>query len=230
MNSMRTFVYILLVCVLGISFSCTRPAPRKVNNDPFPVKYENDLFSIKMPKGWEYDDSGWKGLDSMQNEVDFYSEKSPVWFHVVKAFMPIQWKNIDEATEMAITARTFLTTDDVRLMNRVDSIFVGGYPASILYFANFVDNDTIIQKQFVTYLQDSHIVVYFNENFYLNDWDIAQEIGDDIICNVKLKKVKNPLESDSIIKQRVDNAIDNNKIDKKYMDRAKQVLDELNSK
>ena len=42
--------------------------------------------------------------------------------------------------------------DNVELIQEIDSVEVGGYPSCILYFANYVDTDTIIQKQFVTYL------------------------------------------------------------------------------
>lgn len=181
-------IFAVLLCA-----ACSSPTPKTSKKEPYPIKYENELFSIHMPEGWDYDDSGWKGLDSLQNEVDLFSQNAPVWFHIVKTFMPIQWKNILEATEMAITARA-MSGDKVQLIERIDSVEVGGYPASILYFANFVDNDTIIQKQFVTYLEDSHIVIYFNENFFPDNWKNAQEYGDQIIKTIKLKKVKNPLE------------------------------------
>lgn len=219
MKLYRSLTVFLLVV---FAVSCTRPTQKISKEEPYPVKYENELFSINMPKGWEYDDSGWKGLDSLQNEVDLFSRNAPVWFHIVKAFMPIQWKNIDEATEMAITARA-LSGDNTQLIDRIDSVEVGGYPTTILYFANFFDNDTIIQKQFVTYLEDSHIVVYFNENFYPNQWESAQEYGDRIIETVKLKKVKNPLEQDGAMKKVVQDA----SIEEKYIERGKQVLDEM---
>ena len=219
---MKLYRSLTIFLLVVFAVSCTRPTQKISKEEPYPVKYENELFSINMPKGWEYDDSGWKGLDSLQNEVDLFSRNAPVWFHIVKAFMPIQWKNINEATEMAITARA-LSGDNTQLIDRIDSVEVGGYPTIILYFANFVDNDTIIQKQFVTYLEDSHIVVYFNENFYPNQWESAQEYGDRIIETVKLKKVKNPLEQDGAMKKVVQDA----SIDEKYIERGKQVLDEM---
>lgn len=219
---MKLYRSLTIFLLVVFAVSCTRPTQKISKEEPYPVKYENELFSINMPKGWEYDDSGWKGLDSLQNEVDLFSRNAPVWFHIVKAFMPIQWKNIDEATEMAITARA-LSGDNTQLIDRIDSVEVGGYPTTILYFANFVDNDTIIQKQFVTYLEDSHIVVYFNENFYPNQWESAQEYGDRIIETVKLKKVKNPLEQDGAMKKVVQDA----SIEEKYIERGKQVLDEM---
>ena len=179
---MKDFVKIIFVlCAVAMTVACTRPnRNNNTTTDPLPVKYENELFSIAMPSGWEVDDSGWLGLDSMQNEVEIYSHNAPVWFHIVKTFMPIQWKNVNEATEMAIAARA-LSGANAELIKRTDSVEVGGYPSSILYFANAVDNDTIIQKQYVTYLEDSHIVIYFNENFYSNKWDEAQKYGDKII-------------------------------------------------
>ena len=159
----------------------------------------------------------------MQNEVELYSKNSPVWFHIVKTFMPIQWKNVYEATEMAIAARA-MSGANVELIKRTDSVEVGGYPTSILYFANVVDKDTIIQKQYVTYLEDSHIVIYFNENFYSNQWDEAQKYGEKIIGSVKLKKVVNPLEKDSVMKEAIQKAMDGNKIQKEYIEKGKKVV------
>lgn len=210
---MRTIGLLLLGASFIGMLSCTKPtAANTINDDPFPITYENDLFSIDLPKGWVCDSSGWQGLDSLQNIVEIFDPNgNVVWFYFVKTFMPIKWKNIDEAKEMAKTARA-ISGDDAELIYEIDSVEVGGYPTSILYFANYVDNDTIIQKQFVTYLQDSHIVVYFNENFYVQDWDEAQEIGDPIIGTIKLKQVVNPLEDDGVLKESIEEGLKNNPV------------------
>lgn len=183
------------------------------SNDPLPVKYENELFSIKMPKGWVCDSSGWKGLDSLQNAVDIYDPNgNVVWFHFVKTFFPFEWKDINEAKEMAKAARA-ISGDNAELIHEVDSVEVGGYPASVLYFANYVNNDTIIQKQFVTYLQDSHIVMYFNENCYVQDLEDAEKLGDMIISTIKVKKVKNPLENDNALKRSLEEGAKNHPVE-----------------
>lgn len=210
--------------------SCSNPTSKSTeHNDPFPVIYENDLFSINMPKGWICDSSGWKGLDSLQNSIDIYDPNgNVVWFHFVKTFMPFKWKNIDEAKEMAKVARA-ISGDNAELIEEKDSIEVGGYPTSILYFANYVDNDTIIQKQFVTYLHDSHIVIYFNENFYVQDWEDAQEIGDKIIGTIKLKKVENPLENDSIFKNSMEKGLEAHPVEEKYMKNATKIVERFSN-
>ena len=183
------------------------------SNDPLPVKYENELFSIKMPKGWVCDSSGWKGLDSLQNAVDIYDPNgNVVWFHFVKTFFPFEWKDINEAKEMA-KAAIAISGDNAELIHEVDSVEVGGYPASVLYFANYVNNDTIIQKQFVTYLQDSHIVMYFNENCYVQDLEDAEKLGDMIISTIKIKKVKNPLENDNVLKRSLEEGSKNHPVE-----------------
>jgi len=207
---MRSIGFLLLgVTIVGM-ISCTKPTARNtINDDPSPITYENDLFSIDLPKGWVCDSSGWKGLDSLQNVVEIFNPNgSVVWFHFVKTFMPFKWKNIDEA---------------------IDSVEVGGYPTSILYFANYVDNDTIIQKQFVTYLQDSHIVIYFNENFYVQDWEEAQEIGDLIIGTIKLKQVENPLENDSVFKKSMEKGLEDHPVQEKYLKNATEIIEQLSS-
>ena len=228
MNSFAKFA--LLVLTLGTLFSCSKSAPKNESDEPFPVKYENELFSIRMPKGWTYDDSKWEGLDSIQNVVDIYNpDDNLLWIHITKCFIPFEWKDIEEATNMAKFAR-MMSTDDTVLLDEIDSIEVGGYPASILYFANFVDNDTIIQKQYVTYLQDSHIVVYFNENFYYQNTDQAQEIGDKIIETVILKKVENPLEKDSAFIKSFEEGSASHPVDDEQLEKVRRMLNDIPDK
>ena len=90
-----------------------------------------------------------------------------------------------------------------------------------------MDNDTIIQKQFVTYLQDSHIVIYFNENFYVQDWEEAQELGDLIIGTIKLKRVDNPLENDSVLKKSMEKGLEDHPVQEKYMKNATEIIEQL---
>ena len=229
-KGMQTITKVTLFLISLWAVSCTRPTAKVSDSkDHSSFRYENELFSIEVPKGWVCNSSEWHGLDSLKNEIDIYdSKENVVWFHFVKVFMPIQWKNIEEATEMALTARA-LSGDSTELIHRIDSVEVGGYPASILYFANYVSNDTIIQKQFVTYLQDSHIVMYFNENFYVNDWEDAQEIGDLIINSIKLKKVKNPLDSQEVLRKSIDEGLKAHPVEQKYLDNAQKAIENISS-
>ncbi len=222
---MRKFIF-FIVAVIGLS-SCTRSV--KKNSMPsVPVIYENELFSVEIPEGWVCDSSEWYGLDAQKNVVKIYHQyKDFVRFHFVKTFMPFQWENIDEAKEMAKMARA-ISGDSVELIREIDSIEVGGYPSCILYFANYVDRDTIIQKQFVTYLHDSHIMMYFNELFPVHAWDEAQEFGDAVISTIKLKKVVNPLEDKDAMKKAIEEGIENNVVDEKYMKRGEEILKEMN--
>lgn len=160
-----------------------------------------------MPNRWICDDSRWNGLEAVENEVDFNYPGSLVAFHFVKAFMNIKWKDINEVTDMVLSLNS-LNQDASKVIGRIDSVEVGGYPATILYKANYIDKDTIIQKQFITYLNDSHIIMYFNENFYIKDWTEAQEIGDSIISTIELKKVINPLDDEETLQKAVKTLIE----------------------
>ena len=222
---MRTLTKIVLLGMILAMGSCSQPAPKKNGQrDPLPAKYENELFSVSMPNGWVCDSSGWNGLEAFQNSVEIANPNgSYVWLHFVKAFMPFKWKDVGEAKDMAISSRA-LSGENTELIDVVDSVMVGGYPASVLYFANYEDNDTIIQKQYVTYLEDSHIVMYFNENFRLRDWEWAQELGDKIIGTIKLKKVTNPLENDSILKKSMEKGLEEHPVEEKYLDAAKRAI------
>ena len=221
---MRKFIF-FIVAVIGLS-SCSRSV--KKNSMPSgPVIYENELFSVEIPEGWVCDSSEWYGLDAQKNVVKIYHPyKDFVRFHFVKTFMPFQWENIDEAKEMAKMARA-ISGDSVELIREIDSIEVGGYPSCILYFANYVDRDTIIQKQFVTYLHDSHIMMYFNELFPVHAWDEAQEFGDAVISTIKLKKVVNPLEDKDAMKKAIEEGMKNNVVNEKYMKRGEQLMEEM---
>ena len=81
-----------------------------------------------------------------------------------------------------------------------------------------MDNDTIIQKQFVTFLQDSRIVMYFNENFYVQDWDAAQKLGDMIMSTIEIKKVDNPLRNDSVLKRAAKKGLENHPLNEQLME------------
>lgn len=126
---------------------------------------------------------------------------------------------------MAKTARA-LSTDSVELIGEIDNAEVGGYPANILFFAYYVNGDTLIQKQFVTYLQDSHIVAYFNEFFYFQDWVQAQKVGDSIIATVKLKKVVNPLEDEQFFKNALEKGILTHPPREENLKRASEIIKE----
>ncbi len=210
--------------LLGI-FSCHKPPVTMPDDDEqLLVSYENELFSIALPKQWNYDDSEWNGLSSLHNEIDIYNpDNDALWIHIVKTFMPFKWKGIDEAKEFAKTARA-ISGDDAELFYEMDSLEIGGYPTSILFFANYVDNDTIIQKQFVTYMEDSHILMYFNQIFPIKFWDIAQDYGDFLFSTIKLNRVENPLENKDILLDAINEAMENGDVDEKYIEQAEEVL------
>ncbi len=143
--------------------------------------------------------------------------------------MPFKWKDIDEAKEFAKTAKS-ISGDEAELINEIDSIEIGGYPTCILYFANYIDNDTLIQKQFITYQQDSHIVSYFNEVFPIQFWDEAQEIGDYVISTIRLKKVTNPLEDGKAVEKALEEGMKNHVIDEKYVERGRKLIEQMEQK
>ena len=215
---------------LGI-ISCSKYKDKTLlTEEAIPMVYENDLFSVEIPKGWICDSSGWHGLDAQKNEVDIYDPKGNfVRFHFVKTFMPFKWKDIDEAKEFAKTAKS-ISGDEAELINEIDSIEIGGYPACILCFANYIDNDTLIQKQFITYQQDSHIVSYFNEVFPIQFWDEAQEIGDYVISTIRLKKVTNPLEDGKAVEKALEEGMKNHVIDEKYVERGRKLIEQMEQK
>lgn len=209
-----------------LAASCTKsnkPSQDATTMDsPSTIHYENELFSVDVPEDWIIDTTQWYGLEAMQNAVDIFSPTVPISFHFVKVFFPIRWKNVQEAAEMPKTLRALSGDSCVLIFEDEESTQVGGYPAQILYFANFVDNDTIIQKMFVTFLQDSYIVMYLNENFYYRDRQIAETIGDPIIETIRFKKVSNPLIdggdlNDEAILDATNEAFENNRIDEKYI-------------
>lgn len=60
---MKTIVKMLILMMIVGFASCSKTKAKKTEQDnPFPVKYENDLFSVNMPKGWVCDSSCWGGI------------------------------------------------------------------------------------------------------------------------------------------------------------------------
>ena len=225
---MKVLVKLFLAILLLSFITCSKTESKKEHHTGgyFPARYENELFSISMPLGWECDDSQWGGLDCMQNIIEVYDPYNDMMnFHIVKTFMPIQCESITEVTEMAKLAR-FLSGDSVELIEEIDSVQVGGYPASVLIFANFVGNDTIIQKQYVSYLNDSHIVVYVNEIFTLQSWGQAQLVADKILGTLKFKKVINPLDDDTVFMHALNEGMKNPPFDERYIDKVQRIIDE----
>ena len=220
-----SFPLLIIALLIGL-YSCSSSSNNSSSvEEPSPIKYENELFSVLVPNGWMCDSTGWKGLDSMSNVVDFYDPSGILYLHFVKVFLNIKWKNIEEATEFAKTAK-ILSGDDSELLLQKDSLEVGGYPASILLYANYVDNDTIIQKQFVSYLEDSHIIMYFNVNFRPQDWETAEDLGNRIISTIKLKSVMNPLDNNSTREKAIEDGIERKEIDEKYLKRGEEMAKE----
>lgn len=114
---------------------------------------------------------------------------------------------------MAKTAKT-INGDDTELIHEIDSVEVGGYPTSILYFAIYMDNDTIIQKQFVTDFQDSHIVIFFNENFYIQNLEDVLEL--EIY----------PLKNDSVLKKSMEEETENHPVDENFLNNATRLIEQ----
>lgn len=231
---MRTIGFLLLAAIVAGTLSCAKPTTKEPTNEKQPKTpyiYENDLFSVAIPDGWGVDPSEWEGLNGFKNEVEIvdFNFGDPldgiVSLHFVKTLLPFDGRNVIEAAEMAKTARA-LSTDSVELIGEIDNAEVGGYPANILFFAYYVNGDTLIQKQFVTYLQDSHIVAYFNEFFYFQDWVQAQKVGDSIIATVKLKKVVNPLEDEQFFKNALEKGILTHPPREENLKRAEEIIKE----
>ena len=192
MKVMKKTVFFIIVV---FTLSCSNKIKHPQNTDSFFVEYTNELFSIYLPEGWIIDDSKWLGLDSIQNEVDLYNPNDDVvWFHIVKAFFPMRFRNINDAAEFAKTARS-MSCDSVLLLDEIDSISIDGVSTKLLVFENFVGKDTVIQKQFVTYIEESHILLYINANCLYANWKMEQEIENKLINNLVIKRhVQNPLE------------------------------------
>lgn len=188
--------------------------------------YENELFSIEVPKGWTCDASQWEGLASYKNEVELYNPvDASLSVLIVKTFFPFHWQNVEEAKEMAKYSMQ-LSGSEAVLIHEQDGVDVGGYPASMLVYKRQTDGRIYIQKQYVTYLQDSHIVVYFNEFFGLDNWKAAQHLGDSIVGTVRLKRVVNPLEDDSIAKRALQEGIERHPIERKYLENAMKAMEQ----
>ena len=64
-------------------------------------------------------------------------------------------------------------------------------------------------------------------NFYAQDWEEAQELGDLIIGTIKLIKVENPLENDSVFKKSMVKGFEDHLVQEKYMKKATEIIEQL---
>ncbi len=200
---------LLLLVVVGLLASTSTmacqgrgkatPAPSKAET----TVYSNDAFSIKLPKGWTYDDSKWGGPDSISNEVDFYCKESNVWFHFVKAFFPTSLLGITTASEAAqwsIAAKESARAkngsagqgDDGYIGVGIDgdSLGIDGYPAKFIGFEYKERDDTVMNAQYVVLIPQEHRVFYLNANFYMSDaraGRIDTDFMENFILSVKFK-------------------------------------------
>ena len=62
---------------------------------------------------------------------------------------------------------------------------------------------------------------------YVQDWEEAQEFGDLIIGTIKLKRVVNPLENDSIFKKSMEKGLESHPVQEKYMKNATEIIEQL---
>jgi hypothetical protein len=198
---MRIMAGVAFLSIILTNVACSNSRDKDTSiEDRYPVSYENELFSIRLPKGWIYSSQEWHGLEAFDNSIHIYDDDSPYWFYIVKTFYPFEG-NLELATEKAKLAR-FISGDSVTLLREVKNRRIGGYPTNILYFANVVQDSILIQKQHVTYLEESKILMYINLNYFMKDTEIAEKSGDSVLATLKIKKVNNPL-LDSVIFDRV---------------------------
>lgn len=191
---MRKIFGCLVLVVMLLAVSCLSKTDKGRQDHTLPLNiYENELFSVEFPYGWVCDSKNWHGLYAQENNVEIYDpEGNVVWFYFVKSFLPIKWNDFYEAQEMALFAKS-ISGDDFELISIGDSAFVSGYLSSELCYANYVDGDTIIQRQWVTYVPDSQILMYFNANCMPKDMILSRKIADEVIASIQIKKVINPL-------------------------------------
>ena len=221
-------IILAIIAVVCLLFGCGKQEKKGGAENPFPVKYENEVFSVTMPKGWTYVDSLWCGLDKVSNEVDLYCPDGIVYLHCVKAFLPFKEGNIEAAKDMAKMGlyMRIMSGEDAELVDEEDSVEVDGCPASISYIVSRVDNDTIVQKQYVTFVEESNMMFYFNEIFDIHDSEQAQRIGDKIIANIRFKRVANPLDDNWELQHAIREGMNDGMVDEEYIQTADEVINE----
>lgn len=163
-----------------------------INKETLTQAYANEDFSIQFPSNFVCDDSGWKGKDSIENEVYIYpitnsaEDETPILnIRCVKAYLHIGFKSAKEAADMVKAIR--LAEKDPKYLGVVyemDSIDVDNFPAYIILHAWNLDGDTLLQKQFITLLPKSHTLFYFNSNIRSKYWEEGQELSDRIISSI----------------------------------------------
>lgn len=212
----------VLVVLVGV-FLWGAPIEGRVTAEDLNLKvYKNELVTVYYPDDWACDSSKWGGLDAYHNSLDIYKPLGGfMWIHIDKVFYPYQFEDVDEAARMVKEIRAM--NGDSLVYEAEDIYELGGYPTKISYYIDVVDADTIAQKQFTTYMKDSHIVLNITLYSYLQYFDIAEYAGDQLIGNIELRKVDNPLEDESLCRKVMDKAVKDSLISEKDVERMRLV-------
>lgn len=203
---MKKILFLIAVCLLVATASTAcwgRDNANVREKVAEKMVYSNDAFSIELPKGWKYDASKWGGPDSINNEVDFYSEDSNVWFHFVKSFLPTSFLGITtvaEAAQMSIALKEHGRGDGdmdslgdngyIGVSTEGGSMDIDGYPAQFIGFEYKEKNDTVMNAQYVVLIPQEHRIFYLNANFYMSDARagcVDTEFMENFIRSIKFK-------------------------------------------
>lgn len=159
-----------------------------------PMVYKNDCFSIQLPSGWRYEEH-WGGANAERNEVNFYNDQSPVWFHFVKS--AFSFESAAEAAQMtkflkenagqhiSFEGFDFDVPEDTTFLGvtyEEDGYLTDGFPTYFIVYNYKEGNDTVVNLQHVVYIPGEQQVFYLNCNFrecdmregYVN----VEEVGD----------------------------------------------------
>lgn len=142
--------------------------------------YSNNCFSINLPNGWEYDDSEWSGIDTVANTVVFYNNNDTAnWIKIVRSALSLPMINTsEEAAQLTIALKEVPENYEhngsklniphdknyIGVMDERDSVEIGGYPSYLVVFKYKLDNDTLVNMQFITLLPKEHRIYYINNN------------------------------------------------------------------
>lgn len=197
---MKKLLYSVIAFVIVMTGCADKSKSTHKNKTAFPVDslvraYDDDMFSLLLPQGWEYDEDTVETtgvthiVDSLgirSGIVELYSPVNSFKIRLVKSASRWMAPN-NPVKDWAELAQLNASRDStcIYLSEITDSIKIDGHNACCHWMAFDLDGDTIVQDQYVV-LKDTYDLYYINGVYNYGD-NVSPNVFHKILSTIKLK-------------------------------------------
>lgn len=196
----KKLLYLVIISVVALSACSGKPKASQKAHQAFPpdslvVPYDDDKFSLLLPKGWTWETDTcdtWlikhivDSLNITSGIVELFPPDNSLKIRLVKGVT--RWILPDSpASAFASFSQMRASKDStcIFISDITDSISVDGHDACSVVTAYDYDGDTIIQDQYVV-IKDKYDLYYLNGLYDIDD-NKASILFHKILSTIKLK-------------------------------------------